>query len=52
VISNIKHCGSCKLFIENAKSGVELEHIGNMDEVPVSWISISDNPGLGTFTYN
>jgi hypothetical protein len=32
---------SFKLFVENAKSGVELEHIGNMDEVPVSWIPVS-----------
>lgn len=28
---------SFKLFVENAKSGVELQHIGNMDEVPVSF---------------
>ncbi len=28
---------SFKLFVENAKSDVELEHIGNMDEVPVSF---------------
>jgi transposase-like protein len=28
---------SFKLFVENAKSGVELQHFGNMDEVPVSF---------------